>query len=99
MLLADELVERARPHPQRQRGDLLHALAGGVGEEVTHAESMLRAVSVEDFTKPILAGEGASDYERYLRTDELLSLQRGPEERLTATSCSSRRFIRRRSCG
>jgi hypothetical protein len=29
---------------------------------------MLRAVSVEDCTKPILAGEGASDYERYLRT-------------------------------
>ena len=41
---------------------------------------MLRAVSVEDYTKPILAGEGASDYERYLRTDELLSLQRRPEE-------------------
>jgi tryptophan 2,3-dioxygenase len=41
---------------------------------------MLRAVSVEDYTKPILDGEGASDYERYLRTDELLSLQRRPEE-------------------
>ena len=41
---------------------------------------MLRAVSVEDYAKPILAGEGASDYERYLRTDELLSLQRRPEE-------------------
>jgi tryptophan 2,3-dioxygenase len=41
---------------------------------------MLRAVSVEDYTKPILSGEGASDYERYLRTDELLSLQRRPEE-------------------
>jgi tryptophan 2,3-dioxygenase len=41
---------------------------------------MLRAVSVEDYTKPILTGEGASDYERYLRTDELLSLQRRPEE-------------------
>ena len=37
-------------------------------------------MSVEDYTKPILAGEGASDYERYLRTDELLSLQRRPEE-------------------
>jgi tryptophan 2,3-dioxygenase len=37
-------------------------------------------VSVEDYTKPILSGEGASDYERYLRTDELLSLQRRPEE-------------------
>jgi tryptophan 2,3-dioxygenase len=37
-------------------------------------------VSVEDYTEPILAGEGASDYERYLRTDELRSLQRWPEE-------------------
>jgi tryptophan 2,3-dioxygenase len=30
--------------------------------------------------EPILPGRGASDYERYLRTDELLSLQKGPEE-------------------
>jgi len=29
---------------------------------------------------PILPGRGASDYERYLRTDELLSLQKGPDE-------------------
>jgi tryptophan 2,3-dioxygenase len=38
------------------------------------------AGEVEDYSKPILAGEGASDYERYLRTDELLSLQKTPEE-------------------
>ena len=37
-------------------------------------------MSVEDYAKPILAGPGGSDYERYLRTDELLSLQRRPEE-------------------
>src|SRR3954447_7753153 len=30
---------------------------------------------------PVLPGPGASDYERYLRTDELLSLQKTPEER------------------
>ena len=30
---------------------------------------------------PILAGPGASDYERYLRTDELLALQKTPDER------------------
>ena len=36
----------------------------------------------EDFRKPILPGKGASDYERYLRTDELLVLQKGPEELL-----------------
>lgn len=29
---------------------------------------------------PILPGRGASDYERYLRTDELLALQKRPEE-------------------
>jgi len=34
----------------------------------------------EDFSQPILSGEGASDYERYLRTDELLALQKRPEE-------------------
>ena len=34
----------------------------------------------EDMRNPILPGSGASDYERYLRTDELLSLQKGPEE-------------------
>jgi tryptophan 2,3-dioxygenase len=35
---------------------------------------------MNDKTKPILPGKGASDYERYLRTDELLSLQKLPEE-------------------
>lgn len=35
---------------------------------------------MEDFRKPILTGKGASDYERYLRTDELLSLQKPAEE-------------------
>ena len=29
---------------------------------------------------PILPGRGESDYERYLRTDELLALQKSPEE-------------------
>jgi tryptophan 2,3-dioxygenase len=32
--------------------------------------------------EPILPGAGASDYERYLRTDELLALQKTPEERI-----------------
>jgi tryptophan 2,3-dioxygenase len=35
---------------------------------------------MSDFDEPILPGAGASDYERYLRTDELLSLQKPPEE-------------------
>jgi tryptophan 2,3-dioxygenase len=35
-------------------------------------------VAVEDYSEPVLPGPGASDYERYLRTDELLALQPDP---------------------
>lgn len=35
-----------------------------------------------DYQVPVLPGEAASDYERYLRTDVLLSLQKQPEERV-----------------
>lgn len=37
---------------------------------------------MDDVRKPILPGKGASDYERYLRTDELLSLQKPIAEML-----------------
>lgn len=37
---------------------------------------------MDDLRKPILPGKGNSDYERYLRTDELLALQKSPEELL-----------------
>ena len=37
---------------------------------------------VEDYSQPVLPGEGASDYERYLRTDELLALQKGADEQV-----------------
>jgi len=33
-----------------------------------------------DLSTPILPGPGATDYERYLRTDELLALQKDPSE-------------------
>ena len=36
----------------------------------------------DEFTKPILPGTAASDYERYLRTDELLALQKSPADLL-----------------
>jgi tryptophan 2,3-dioxygenase len=36
----------------------------------------------EDMRKPVLAGKGATDYERYLRTDELLGLQKPPDQML-----------------
>jgi tryptophan 2,3-dioxygenase len=35
-----------------------------------------------DLHAPVLPGKGASDYERYLRTDDLLSLQKTGEERV-----------------
>ena len=34
----------------------------------------------EDYSQPVLAGDAASDYERYLNTEELLALQKGPDE-------------------
>ncbi len=34
----------------------------------------------EDYSEPILAGDGASDYERYLNTDALLGLQKSADE-------------------
>jgi tryptophan 2,3-dioxygenase len=33
-----------------------------------------------DLNEPVLPGPGATDYERYLRTDELLALQKDPAE-------------------
>ncbi|HWQ22992.1 MAG TPA: tryptophan 2,3-dioxygenase family protein [Gaiellaceae bacterium] len=38
------------------------------------------ATETEDYSQPVLPGDAGSDYERYLRTDELLALQKGPEE-------------------
>ncbi len=35
---------------------------------------------MSDLTTPILPGPGATDYERYLRTDQLLALQKDPSE-------------------
>ena len=37
---------------------------------------------MDDLRTPILPGTAASDYERYLRTDELLALQKPPNEML-----------------
>ncbi len=41
---------------------------------------MSDGAEAEDYSQPILDGEARSDYERYLRTDDLLSLQKGPGE-------------------
>lgn len=40
----------------------------------------MAADEAEDFSQPVLPGDAKSDYERYLSTDELLSLQKGPDE-------------------
>jgi tryptophan 2,3-dioxygenase len=39
-------------------------------------------IEESDQSQPVLPGRGASDYERYLRTDDLLSLQKEPAERV-----------------
>jgi tryptophan 2,3-dioxygenase len=36
--------------------------------------------AVENYSEPILEGTAPSDYERYLNTEELLALQKGPAE-------------------
>src|SRR2546423_92642 len=51
------------------------------GSKYAHAVSRREETGLEDEFAPILPGPGASDYERYLRTDELLSLQKRSEER------------------
>ena len=43
--------------------------------------SRAEQTGLADEFAPVLPGAGASDYERYLRTDELLALQKPPEER------------------
>ena len=39
-------------------------------------------MSEEEFSEPLLPGTGDSDYERYLRTDDLLALQKGTDEQV-----------------
>jgi tryptophan 2,3-dioxygenase len=41
---------------------------------------MSGGAEAEDFSQPVLDGDARSDYERYLRTDDLLSLQKRPDE-------------------
>jgi len=82
VLLARELVERRRPHPLRQGRDGVRTRRRSVAEEIGHPASMLTPMSgtADDFDTPILPGDAPSDYERYIRTDELLALQKTPGE-------------------
>ena len=55
---------------------------------------------MNELAKPVLPGEGGSDYERYLRTDELLrAAEDAPTSGCTATSSCSSRCTRRRRSG
>lgn len=47
-----------------------------VSESSSHVEPQDQA----RLREPVLEGSGSSDYERYLRTDELLALQKAPSE-------------------
>jgi tryptophan 2,3-dioxygenase len=88
VLLSDELVERSGPQADRQRRVLGLPSPGRLGEKVSHAGKYAQDVAAssdaspesEDYSQPVLAGTAGSDYERYLRTDDLLALQKGPDE-------------------
>src|SRR4029077_13565806 len=59
------------PHRRRGRSSAKYA------QRVSRREQ----TGLEDELGPILPGDGASDYERYLHTDELLALQKTEGER------------------
>jgi tryptophan 2,3-dioxygenase len=40
----------------------------------------MASTEAEDFSQPVLPGDASSDYERYLNTEELLALQKSPDE-------------------
>src|SRR5580698_9815050 len=51
-------------------------------KKIRSGPDITKPISMDDLKKPILPGKGNSDYERYLRTDELLSLQKTDDELL-----------------
>jgi tryptophan 2,3-dioxygenase len=82
LFLADELVQAARPQAQASGAtSCIRSRAASAKRsltpEVCSCDGYGRG---EDYSQPILSGEGQSDYERYLRTDELLALQKSPAE-------------------
>ena len=50
------------------------------GRDATEAPPGHGTGEPDDEFAPVLPGPGGSDYERYLRTDELLELQKTPDE-------------------
>src|SRR5207302_5096452 len=73
---AAAIAERAARSPR-------HAPARHPRRGLPWCPSMLRRMAqAEDFSQPLLPGDAPSDYERYLRTEELLALQKEPEEQV-----------------
>src|SRR5581483_8777287 len=54
---------------------------GSMNAKYAPPVSRREQTGLEDELGPILPGDAPSDYERYLRTDELLALQKEPSER------------------
>ena len=63
-------------------GDRIIHMRDGSHRAAREGPAMELSPMTEDLRSPILPGTGASDYERYLRSDELLALQKPPEEML-----------------
>jgi len=75
-LLSPEAERRLRRHTSTHMTSRNRHRRKG---QATEAPDVLDDASGAKLSEPVLAGEGGSDYERYLRTDALLSLQKGPE--------------------
>ncbi len=65
---------------QRPAGAFAGSGVGSTEPPESGAAGFAGGGSGEDEFAPILEGQGDSDYERYLRTDELLALQKSPQE-------------------
>src|SRR5262249_16545209 len=57
-----------------------HARRRGAAGRPAAAHLPRIGAGMTELAKPVLPGEGGSDYERYLRTDALLALQKRPDE-------------------
>ena len=71
---------RAAPRPD-MRSCAASANRSPIAAKYAQHVSRREQTGLEDELGPILPGAGASDYERYIRTDELLALQKTEAER------------------
>ena len=103
VLLADELVERrgrmrsasgatsgSRSWAASEKRSLMPEVCCAVATPMRRGRPATARATGRGFRSRSCPGRARSDYERYLRTDELLALQKTAEEWRTATSCCSR---------